>query len=97
MRKIVAVLVLLLAFPACAQSSNPLRQAMSDGVKSMAWKIKSEACRSAAATRAVVDGDPRPDVRRAHARRRHCEDVRAARRRLENAGAELPGEGPSGS
>jgi len=41
MRKLIAVFVLLIAVPACAQS-NPLRQAAADGVKSMAWKIKTE-------------------------------------------------------
>jgi HEAT repeat protein len=41
MRRLIAVLALVIAVPACAQS-NPLRQAVSDGVKSMAWKIKTE-------------------------------------------------------
>jgi hypothetical protein len=41
MRKLIALCALLVAIPACAQS-NPLRQAMADGVKSMAWKIQTE-------------------------------------------------------
>lgn len=41
MRKLIALLALVIAIPACAQT-NPLRQAMADGVKSMAWKIKTE-------------------------------------------------------
>ena len=41
MRKLIAMFALLIAVPACAQS-NPLRQAMAEGVKSMAWKIKTE-------------------------------------------------------
>lgn len=41
MRKIFAVLALVIALPACAQS-NPLRQAVGEGAKSMAWKIKTE-------------------------------------------------------
>jgi hypothetical protein len=41
MRKLIAVCVLLIAVPACAQS-NPLRQAVAEGVKSMAWKISTE-------------------------------------------------------
>jgi HEAT repeat protein len=41
MRKLLALLALIIAIPACAQS-NPLRQAVADGVKSMAWKIKTE-------------------------------------------------------
>lgn len=45
MRKLIAVCVLLMAVPACAPveaATNPLRQAVEDGVKSMAWKIKTE-------------------------------------------------------
>jgi hypothetical protein len=43
MRKLIALFVLLITFPACAQSdSNPLRQAAAEGVKSMAWKIKTD-------------------------------------------------------
>ena len=41
MRKLIAVAVLLIAIPACAQS-NPLRQAVAEGAKTMAWKIKTE-------------------------------------------------------
>lgn len=41
MRKLVAILVLAVAVPACAQS-NPLRQAAAEGVKSMAWKIPTD-------------------------------------------------------
>jgi len=41
MRKLIALFAFLIVFPACAQS-NPLRQAAADGVKSMAWKIKTE-------------------------------------------------------
>ncbi len=41
MRKVVAMFALLISIPACAQS-NPLRQAMAEGVKSMAWKIETE-------------------------------------------------------
>lgn len=41
MRKLIAAFVLLMTVPACAQS-NPLRQAVTDGVKSMAWRIETE-------------------------------------------------------
>jgi HEAT repeat protein len=41
MRKLIAVCILLIAVPACAQS-NPLRQAVAEGAKSMAWKIKTD-------------------------------------------------------
>ena len=41
MRKLIAVFVLLIAVTSRAQS-NPLRQAVAEGVKSMAWKIKTE-------------------------------------------------------
>lgn len=41
MRKILAAVALLIAVPACAQS-NPLRQAVAEGAKSMAWKIRTE-------------------------------------------------------
>ena len=41
MRKLLAVCILLISVPACAQS-NPLRQAAAEGVKSMAWKIRTE-------------------------------------------------------
>ena len=46
MRRLIALLALLIALPACAQQSNPLsnplRQAAAEGVKSMAWKIETE-------------------------------------------------------
>lgn len=45
MRKLIAVAVLLIAIPACAQSNplgNPLNRAANEGVKTMAWKIKTE-------------------------------------------------------
>ena len=43
MRRLIAMLALLIvtAVPACAQS-NPLRQAVAEGVKSMAWKIPTD-------------------------------------------------------
>lgn len=41
MRRLIALFALFLAIPACAQS-NPLRQAASEGIKSMAWKIQTE-------------------------------------------------------
>lgn len=41
MRKLIALFALLIAVPACAQT-NPLRQAANEGVKSMAWKIRTE-------------------------------------------------------
>ena len=45
MRNLISFLVLLIAVPACAPvevAANPLREAAADGVKSMAWKIKTE-------------------------------------------------------
>jgi HEAT repeat protein len=42
MRRLIALLALLITVPACAQQSNPLRQAAAEGVKSMAWKIETE-------------------------------------------------------
>ena len=41
MRRLIATLALLIAVPACAQS-NPLRQASAEGIKTMAWKIRTE-------------------------------------------------------
>jgi hypothetical protein len=45
MRKIFAVLALVIALPACTPveaATNPLRQAVAEGAKSMAWKIQTE-------------------------------------------------------
>lgn len=43
MRRLIAVFFLLIAVPACAQSqSNPLRRAVAEGARSMAWKIRTE-------------------------------------------------------
>ena len=41
MRRLIVFAALLIAVPVCAQS-HPLRQAVAEGVKSMAWKIKTE-------------------------------------------------------
>ena len=41
MRRLIATLALLIAVPACAQS-NPLRQAATEGIKTMAWKIETD-------------------------------------------------------
>ncbi|MGZ5473471.1 MAG: HEAT repeat domain-containing protein [Thermoanaerobaculia bacterium] len=45
MRRLIAVFFLLIAVPACAPveaAANPLRQAVAEGAKSMAWKISTE-------------------------------------------------------
>ncbi len=45
MRRLIVFAALLIAVPACAPveaAANPLRQAVAEGVKSMAWKIKTE-------------------------------------------------------